>query len=88
MKQRRDIKVRVMVYAILLIVCTLVSSISVSAIASGTNKTAVLDMDNVLDKVEKNFVEETAEKLNIYNIYVISLRNLCLNCFLNVISEA
>lgn len=75
MKQRRDIKVRVMVYAILLIVCTLVSSISVSATASGTDKTAVLDMDNVLDKVEKNFVEETAEKLNIYNIYVIIERN-------------
>ena len=75
MKQRRGIKVRVMVYAILLIVCTLVSSISVSATASGTDKTAVLDMDNVLDKVEKNFVEETAEKLNIYNIYVIIERN-------------
>lgn len=73
MKERS--KVRVMVYAILLIVCTLVSSISVSATASGTDKTAVLDMDNVLDKVEKNFVEETAEKLNIYNIYVIIERN-------------
>lgn len=71
MKQRRDIKVRVMVYAILLIVCTLVSSISASATETAYDRTVVLDKDNVLDTVETEFVEETGEKLNIYNIYVI-----------------
>ena len=73
MKERS--KVRVMVYAILLIVCTLVSPISASATETAYDRTVVLDKDNVLDTVETEFVEETGEKLNIYNIYVIIERD-------------